>query len=327
MNSKGSVGGSAPPELDPLAGRTILITGANGMLGTAFAGLLGRQRFGLTLHALGRNQLDVTDAKSVGEAAALEPDVIVHCAALVDMDRCEREPDHCRRSIVEGTAHVIELARRTGAQLVYPQSVFIYGESPEAPLTEEAHPAPRSGYGRAKLEAEQLVRADCPHALVIRMGGFFGGEERDKNFVGSFSRWLATRVAAGGERFEVGDRIWQPSFTEDLAANSLLLVAHEREGVYHMAAHGEATFFEVASQIVVALGLASRVRLIARPAAQFAARDSAPRPSRSAIDNARLRSEGLDRQRPWRDALAEYLSRPYFQALVPSAAVAGAPRC
>lgn len=322
-----SAGRHPPLALGALAGRTILITGANGMLGTAFAGLLRRQQFGLKLHALGRDQLDVTDAKSVALAAALEPDLIVHCAALVDMDRCEREPGHCRRSIVEGTAHVAELARRTGAQLVYPQSFLVYGASAETPLAEDAPPVPRSEYGRAKLEAEQLVRADCPQALVIRMGGFFGGEERDKNFVGSFSRRLATRVAAGGEPIEVGDRVWQPSFTEDLAANSLLLVAHNRVGVYHMAAHGEASFFEVASQIVAALGLASQVQLVARPASEFAARESGLRPLRLVIDNARLRAEGLDHQRPWRDALAEYLSRPYFQALARSATAAGAPRC
>ena len=291
------------------------------MLGGAFADVLACHQPGLRLHALGREQLDVTDTAAVARAAALAPDVIIHCAALVDMDRCEREGDLCRRNIVEGTSHVASLAIRTGAQLVYPQSVFIFGESPEAPLTEGAQPVPRSAYGRAKLEAEQLILAHCPRALVVRMGGFFGGEERDKNFVGTFSRGVASQVAAGVNRIEVGDRVWQPSFTGDLATNTLLLVARERSGVYHMAAHGEATFAEVAVQILEGLGLAARMRLITRPAAQFAARESALRPLRSAVDNARLRAEGLDRQRPWRETLMEYLARPYFQGLVRAAAV------
>lgn len=291
------------------------------MLGRAFADVLGRHGPDLRVHALGREQLDVTDSAAVGRVAALAPDVIIHCAALVNMDRCEREHDLCWRSIIEGTSHVAQLAVRLGAQLVYPQSVFVFGESPEAPLTEDAQPVPKSAYGRAKLEAEHLVLAHCPRALVVRMGGFFGGEERDKNFVGTFSRRVASQVAAGLDRFEVGDRVWQPSFTEDLAMNTLLLVARERSGVYHMAAHGEATFAEVAGQILESLGLATRVRLIVRPAAHFAARESALRPLRSAVDNARLRAEGLDRQRPWRETLTEYLARPYFQGLVRAAAV------
>jgi dTDP-4-dehydrorhamnose reductase len=317
-----SAGRIAPGELDALVDRTILITGADGMLGAAFTTILRRELPSLKLHAVGRAQLDVTDPHQACRAALLRPDVIIHCAALVDMDRCEREPDLCRRSIVGGTANIAQLTIQTGSLLVYPQSVFVFGSSPAVPLTEDVEPTPASAYGWAKLEAEHYIRSHCPRALIVRMGGFFGGEHRDKNFVGVFSRRLAGLVPALDPKIEVGDRVWQPSFTEDLAANTLLLAAGGRIGLYHMAAHGEATFAEVAREVVRALGLDSRVRVVQRPAAEFAAREAARRPLRSVIDNARLRSEGLDRQRPWRHALAEYLGRPYFRGLV-EAALAG----
>jgi dTDP-4-dehydrorhamnose reductase len=68
---------------------------------------------------------------------------------------------------------------RTGARLVYPQSVFVFGHLPRRrgrrPSRSELM------YGRAKLEAERLILAACVDALVIRMAGFFGGDARDKN--------------------------------------------------------------------------------------------------------------------------------------------------
>ena len=304
----------SPDELEPLIGARMLITGADGMLGRAFRE--GLQPLGdkVELVALPHEELDVTDAEAVLALAGRGFDIIVHCAAMTLADECERDPDRARLVQVVGTENVARLALATGARVLYPQSVFIF-DGKELPVTEQTAPAPVHVYGRVKLEAECLLLAQVPETLAVRMAGFFGGDGKDKNFVGQFVRQVEALLAQGGGSIEVGDRMWQPTYTLDLARNALLLVAAGRHGVFHMGGLGEATFFDVARICVDALGLAGEIDLRPCAAEAFARAELAPRPLRMVTANHRLDAEGLCRQRCWEDALREYLARPYFDAI------------
>jgi dTDP-4-dehydrorhamnose reductase len=295
-------------------GRTFLITGAGGMLGTALREVLAETAPGADVFSLPREALDVTDRAAVLAQRNRQVDYILHCGGDVNADRCERDPIQCETVHVGGTRNIIELAQLTGATVYYPQSVFIF-DGREAPITESTGPCPTLAYGRSKWIAEQLLREALPESLVVRMAGFFGGAERDKNFVGTFSRHLIDLVALGETKCGVGDRLWQPTYTRDLAQNGLLLLALGKTGVYNMACHGEASFFEVAQVILDKLNLSGRITLHRRPMAEFAAKELAHRPPRVLMENRRLAREGLDGQRPWNIALREYLSIAYFQTL------------
>lgn len=301
-----------PAELQRLRGHTVLITGAGGMLGSAFHRILQEAVPGCRVLAYDRQALDVTERRAVLAIAPERPTLILHCASDVNADRCERHPAECRAVQVDGTEHVIELARLSGARVVYPQSVFIF-DGTELPVSEHTEPAPLSVYGRYKLEAERRLLDALPDALVVRMAGFFGGDGRDKNFVGTFTRGLFYRLSRGERLCLVGERVWQPSYTMDLAANTLLLVARELKGIYHMGAHGEASFHDVARACVDDLGLAQVMAVARVPREALQGVEVAPRPYRIVTANHRLACEGLDRQRHWRVALREYLSRPFFQ--------------
>lgn len=301
---------------DGLQGARVLITGADGMLGRAFADAL-RDAPSVAVHARSHAMLDVTDRGAVLREANTRPDIIVHCAAMTNAEACERDPARAREVQVTGTMHVAELANATAARVLYPQSVFIFdGES--LPLTEETTPTPPFVYGQVKWEAEQLLRKAVPDALVVRMAGFFGGDDKDKNFVGQFARALVGLLERGEDSIAVGKRIWQPTYTRDLAENCVLLLSHGCRGVYHMGAldHNDkpaaVSFFDVASECVAALGLAAQIRIIPAPNEPFDVSERARRPMRMVTRNDRLVAEGLCRQRDWVVALREYLARPWF---------------
>lgn len=304
----------SPDDLTALGGQRILITGADGMLGRAFAEALATWSPSTRVLARSRGQLDVTDASAIMGLADERPDIIIHCAGLTDANQCELDRAETRRVHVGGAHNVVRLARALSATVLYPQSVFIF-DGRELPVTEHTVPSPGFEYGRAKLEAETLICEALDRALVVRMAGFFGGDDKDKNFVGQFTRTLEAMLDRREAEVEVGDRVWQPTYTLDLAKNCLLLLALDRRGIYHMGSPGEAAFHEVAEACVVALGLTSRVRVLPVPSRVFDEAEPARRPARMVTRTDRLDTEGLNRQRPWRDALREYLRRPWFDRL------------
>jgi dTDP-4-dehydrorhamnose reductase len=284
------------------------------MLGRAFQEILETWAPSAKVLALGKNELDVRLRDQVLRVAEFKPDFILHCAAIVNADYCEDHPEEAYLVKVDGTRHVVELAVRTGAKVFYPQSFLIY-DGKQLPIMEATVPNPLSVYGRLKLEAEQLVTAEFPDALTVRMAGFFGGREIDKNFVGKFVPHIASLIKAGVGSIEVGDRVWQPTYTNDLAYNTLLLLANDRRGVYCMASHGQASFYEMACGITRLLAIDDRISISPVSSGKVSANEKAKRPEAAFMENRRLVDEGLDRQRPWQESLAEYLGHPYFRTL------------
>jgi dTDP-4-dehydrorhamnose reductase len=303
-----------PKSLPSLAEKRFLITGADGMLGRAFQSVLASNCPSAVVLARTRTQLDITIREDVLAEQRNNIDVIIHCAADVNADRCELNAERCREVQVGGTENVIQLARACDATVFFPQSFLIYGDTAEC-VDENTPLEPKSTYARYKLEAEELLQAADIRSLIVRMGGFFGGEERDKNFVGKFTRALEVLLRDGVRTYGVGSRVWQPTFTEDLARNSILLLDRSQAGVWCMSCEGEASFYEVACECVTSLGLDDRFEITALDAPVVAAKDVAHRPGRVVMSNAKLKQAGLYGQRIWQDALAEYLRRPWFESL------------
>jgi len=296
----------------------ILVTGGGGMLGRAFAEIAATSPH-FVPHAFSHVNLDVRD-----EAAAMRlADVaaggwIVHCAAKVDVKSCADDPAAARKTIVDGTRNLIKLAQVSGARLMYPQSFLIYGGG-DGLIRERTVPDPLSLYGALKLEAGQLVADSLEAPLVICMAGFFGGLEADKNFVGRIIPAMYRAIQNGERVFPVGDRVWQPTWTRDLAENTLHLMRLGASGSYQMAAHGEATFHDVAVAIAQDLGWSERLRVERVSSHEVAGLETGPerRPDRAVMACERLRAEGRDLQRDWRATLSAYLAHPYFDQYRP----------
>jgi dTDP-4-dehydrorhamnose reductase len=297
-----------------LSQQKILITGADGMLGRAFQAMLALHYPSASVHATKHEDLDVTDLETVLRHVTNRYNFIIHCAADVNADRCEAFPEQCHQIQVQGTLNVLKLAAESNAKIFYPQSFLIFPGG-EDPINESTVPEPKSVYGRCKLEAEMHVLSSSPERLVVRMAGFFGGDEKDKNFVGKFTRHLAELLRQGTRTYAVGDRIWQPTYTEDLARNSLLLLDQGQQGVWSMGSVGEASFFDLAQECVRQLGLENRIEIVPALQSAISASDVARRPDRAVMSNERLLSSGLCLQRPWKESLKEYLSRPWFKSL------------
>jgi dTDP-4-dehydrorhamnose reductase len=148
--------------------------------------------------------------------------------------------------------------------------------------------------------------------LIIRMAGFFGGEECDKNFVGRIIPIMRSAIERGEKQFNVGNRVWQPTWTDDLAHNALQLMMRDARGYYQMACNGHATFAELAHEITVALGWQSIFEVIPVDVSHVTQSELGRRPDVAVLSCDRITKENVNLQRDWRSTLHTYLKAEFF---------------
>lgn len=293
----------------------IIITGASGMLGKAFQDVLHLKYPDADIKALPSNILDVTNHEEVMSYVQYNPDLIIHTAAKVDANFCEDNYEHAKNIIVGGTKNIIELAEKCHAKVFYPQSFLIF-DGRVMPITEETTPNPLSKYGLLKLKAEEVIANSNVDSLIIRMGGFFGGNEKDKNFVGKIIPFIIEQIKSGVTEIEVGDRVWQPTYTFDLALNSVILLENDKSGLYNMASLNRASFYQLAVKIVEYLGINSLISVKEVASKQFDKAEAAERPHDAILSNAKLDWEQMNFQRNWEESLLIYLSGDYYRNMI-----------
>jgi len=134
----------------------VLVTGAGGQVGRALRGYLPAAVY------LDRAALDVCDAGAVRKAIG-PGDVVVHAAAMTDVDGCERDEAAAFAANADAARHVAE----TGARVLQLSTDYVFAGTSDAPYAESDPTGPISVYGRSKLAGEQAVLAG-PGNLVVR---------------------------------------------------------------------------------------------------------------------------------------------------------------
>jgi dTDP-4-dehydrorhamnose reductase len=273
--------------------RPILITGASGTLGRAFAHLCRKRH--LAFRLLSRQEMDITDADSVERALAHhKPWAVINTAGYVRVDEAETDVERCMRENAIGPAILAAACARHGVHLTTFSSDLVFDGGQDSPYLESSTVAPLNVYGRSKVEAEQRVLDKHPGALVVRTSAFFGPWDRH-NFV-----TLALQALERGEPFTAAsDLTVSPTYVPDLVHACLDLAIDGECGIWHLANAGGVTWAGLALKAAEAAGVDAS-RLDARPAS--ACGFAAARPGYAAMSSERgILLPALD------NALARYL--------------------
>ena len=246
--------------------------------------------------------MDVAEPRQVEEAfARFKPDAVLHLGAATDVDRCEQDPDFAFRVNAIGTENVALACRKHGATLVYASTGAVFHGDKPTPYHEYDPTRPSNVYAASKLAGEDAVRALVERHYVVRAGWVFGGGARDKKFVGK----LFALLASGARELKaVNDKFGTPTYARDFLSGIGRLLELERYGTYHMGNTGSCTRLEIAAEIARILG---RSDVTIKPVSSAEFPLPAPRGASEAIENLKLRVLGLPPQRPWKDALADYV--------------------
>lgn len=269
----------------------VLLTGANGQLGSALCEVFGNE----TVIPKDLPDFDLTCSSVEEEIVGSAPDLIIHAGAYTDVDGAEREPDLALAVNAKGTEQIARAAVRLGARLIYISTDYVFDGKQRIPYCENDIPHPINLYGFSKWRGEQVVLASGAKALVVRTAWLYGLV--GKNFVKSIMR------AAQSEPIlkVVNDQSGCPTYAEDLAAAVALLVRKDVEGVIHATNRGQCTWYEFAQAIVREMGFCCSVMPITTEQAGRLAR----RPSYSVLSSDRMASLGLALPE-WSQALARF---------------------
>jgi len=274
---------------------TVVLTGAYGILGSAFVRVLPADR----LVSLDRNDLDPADPTAVlRRVVQLKPSLLINCAADTDVEGAETAPQRAFATNATLAGALARAAAETGARMLHFGSTGCYGDWKHTPYEEDDTLRPTTVHHRSKAEGEALVLRASNTALVMRLGWVFGGRPgQRKNFV-----WARLLEARG--KPEIGcnpAQIGCPTCADDVVAQALALLSAQVAGVVNCVGGGApASRMDYVAAILAAGGSDTQVS-----PAVFARR--APVSPNEAASNARLRRLDLDRMPPWRASLATYV--------------------
>jgi dTDP-4-dehydrorhamnose reductase len=245
---------------------------------------------------LDRPAHDIADLAIIDTIAAMRPDLVVHCAAMTDVDGCARDPDAALRVNALGTRNVALGARRAGAALVAISTNEVFSGTARSPYDEWSPVEPINPYGRSKAIGEAFVRQLVPESYIVRTAWLFG--PGGNNFVTK----MIARAKAGPITI-VADEVGSPTYAPDLADALVALVHTGAYGTYHLVNEGVASRLEFAQAIFALAGIEADVT--PTTLAQWPRASQVP--PRTPLRNLAGAVLGI-RLRPWREALAAYLS-------------------
>jgi dTDP-4-dehydrorhamnose reductase len=276
----------------------ILVTGADGNVGKRLVQVLtaqGHMPIGTDI-----NDVDITDFKSVvAQVDSVQPDLVIHCAALTNVDLCAQQPDLALRINAIGTQNMALASARTGASLCYVSTNEVFDGKRGTPYREYDPPNPINPYGYSKWVGEQMVRDLLPRHFIVRISWLFahGGV--------NFLQKIVERAASRQSLAVVTNEVACPTYAEDFVEALIKLVEAGHYGTYHLTNEGSVSRYDFARYILdcYGYGYVPIKRLITQ---QY------PRPSRppeySALSNFFGAEMGI-KLRPWREAVSAFVER------------------
>ena len=260
----------------------ILITGANGLLGSYFVRSLlaaghevvatgqgdcrllmadpqvrtWMERGGAGPAAAGRmtyRKLDICDAMAVRSCLTeTRPDWLLHNAAWAQPDACETDPVGCWAVNVTATRFLVDAARESGAAFLLMSTDFVF-DGLHGPYRETDPTGPVNYYGCSKRVAEKAVETSGLHWAIARTVLVYGQSPAVKRF--NLLTWVRDKLKAGERIKVVNDQYRTPTYAGDLAEGVRLLMERRAEGVFHISGSEIMTPYDMATATANTLGL------------------------------------------------------------------------
>ncbi|HLD53825.1 MAG TPA: SDR family oxidoreductase [Sediminibacterium sp.] len=241
----------------------IVVTGANGFTGQHVAQYLASKGFQVFALSRGNARLaahklihyhdcELTNVSSVNSLIMqIEPDWIIHIAAMSKPDECNDDRENCLLHNVQATIHLGEAAIKHHSQFIYFSTDFIFGEN--GPHGEDDITGPLNFYGESKLLAENWVKQHIPNAVIVRPVFIYGPELPGSR--PSFIQWVQKQLIQEKPIKVVNDQKRTPTYVFDICQGLETIIVNNHSGVFHLAGAEIITPYEMAIEVANCLSL------------------------------------------------------------------------
>jgi dTDP-4-dehydrorhamnose reductase len=217
----------------------LLITGASGLYGSKLSELATARSY--TVHsgysldqpAYGTPiQFDVSDKNRVEQVfKKVNPEVVVHAAALTDVDKCELNKELAWRINVEGTRNIAEAVKKSRASLLYISTDYVFnGEAGRYEETDRTDPI--NHYGFTKSKAEELVKDLVDEYCIARASVIYGSTPAAGKI--NFALWVLNKLKNNEQIKIVIDQWNSPTLNTNLAEMTLEILERKLNGTFHL---------------------------------------------------------------------------------------------
>ncbi len=277
----------------------VLITGGKGQIGSELRALLSPD---FEVLALAKDELDISQGETIERVLQeRRPSLVVNAAAYTKVDACETERALAWRVNAEAPGYLAWACRERGIALLHLSTDYVFdgAKDPAEAYSEDDPTNPLSFYGLSKLEGERQVLASGADALILRTAWVYGGTGAN------FLKAILRRALQGQALRVVNDQWGTPTWSFRIARQIRRLIEAEAGGVFHVAAEGVATWYEVARTFFELMKL--EVDLVPCTTAEYPT--PARRPANSRLAIRRLAAAGLSEMRDWREDLATFVAQ------------------
>ena len=239
----------------------VMVVGASGLLGQHMMSA-GRE-MGLAMTGTfntvdegipGTIQMDITDPDSVSRGLqAACPELVVLCAAMTNVDQCEREPDAAYKVNMEGTLNVASECRASGAKLVYISTDYVFNGLKGLRYHEFEPADPLSIYAKSKLEGERVTLDANRNNLVCRVSVVYGWNRVGRK--SNFMTWIIDSLRQGSEVRLYDDQFVSPTYAPAAARDILELSLGKLKGICHTSGPDCLSRYEIGMMVAEVFGL------------------------------------------------------------------------
>lgn len=271
----------------------IAITGGRGQLGRELTRALSPTH---EIVILDVPECDITQRNEIECIANYLPELVIHAAAMTDVDGCARNPSEAYRVNALGTQNVALACQRAHATMLYISTNEVFDGTKASPYLEFDEPHAINAYAESKLAGEHYVQMLLDHFYIVRTAWMFAPNGNN------FPKKMIELAKQKEQLAIVDDEIGNPTYAPDLARAIAQLIETNHFGIYHLTNQGCVSRYDFAAHIFKLAGLGVSVK---RAKLSDYKRDSTP-PRNGALENFAAATVLGIKLRGWEEALGDY---------------------
>lgn len=271
----------------------VLITGGYGVLGRYVSKAFIDSPLLLPTH----RELDITNKDLLRKYFSKnKPQIVLHLAAMTDVDECEKHPELAMEANAQGTKNIAELCAENHCKLVYMSTAAVFSGN-KSKFIESDTPKPVNVYGKSKLIGETYVRKFAKNHIIVRVAWLIGGGKMEKKFIS----FIVSKSAIEKEIHVVSDTRGTLAYAKEVAEFVKRLVDSDAKGTYHYGSVGSCTRVDIAKTIVKLLN--RNVKITPVKSNYFKQSFFAPRPAIEALGSGKIKFPYT-----WKQSLETYIT-------------------